>query len=396
MNDNELINEKIAQATELLDEFDIDVWLTFVRETPLTPDPAMDLIAGGHLTWHSAFLITRRGENTAIAGQYDAENIRSLGAYRIITYDRGIGKHLLATLETLQLANIALNYSTSDVAADGLSHGLFLTLQELVTGTPFAGRFVSAERLIGALRGRKTAAEVARMKAAIATTQQLFDQVEQFARPGMTQKQIAVFVHKRIDEMGLDYAWDRQYNPIVTCGPQSAIGHAAPGNVALQKGHTLHLDLGVKQNGYCSDLQRMWYVLDDGEDSAPADVQHAFQVVYGAIKAGESALRPGVRGWEVDEVAREFIVDNGFPEYMHAFGHLLGRSAHDGATVLGPQWEKYADICERKVEAGNVFTLELHVPVPDRGIMSLEEDVLVTADGVEYLSDPQTELRYIQ
>ncbi|NLF66061.1 MAG: aminopeptidase P family protein, partial [Chloroflexi bacterium] len=76
--------------------------------------------------------------------------------------------------------------------------------------------------------------------------------------------------------------------------------------------------------------------------------------------------------------------------------HLLGRSAHDGATVLGPRWERYAGICELPVEVGNVFTLELHVPVPGRGIMSLEEDVLVTEDGVEYLSRPQTELRIIR
>jgi Xaa-Pro aminopeptidase len=70
--------------------------------------------------------------------------------------------------------------------------------------------------------------------------------------------------------------------------------------------------------------------------------------------------------------------------------------AHDGATVLGPRWERYAGICELPVEVGNIFTLELHVVVPNRGIMSLEEDVLVTEDGVEYLSNPQTALRYIK
>jgi len=80
---------------------------------------------------------------------------------------------------------------------------------------------------------------------------------------------------------------------------------------------------------------------------------------------------------------------------MHALGHLLGRSVHDGATVLGPRWERYKGICDLKVEAGNVFTLELHVVVPERGMMSLEEDVLVTEQGVEYLSHPQTSLRYI-
>ncbi len=80
---------------------------------------------------------------------------------------------------------------------------------------------------------------------------------------------------------------------------------------------------------------------------------------------------------------------------MHAFGHLLGRVAHDGATVLGPRWERYAGICDLPIEVGNIFTLELHVVIPDRGIMSLEEDVLVCADGVEYLSNPQSNLRYI-
>jgi Xaa-Pro aminopeptidase len=81
---------------------------------------------------------------------------------------------------------------------------------------------------------------------------------------------------------------------------------------------------------------------------------------------------------------------------MHAFGHLIGRSVHDGATVLAPRWERYAGVCELPVEVGNIFTLELHVTVANRGIMSLEEDVLITKSGVSYLSTPQTELRYIR
>jgi Xaa-Pro aminopeptidase len=293
-------------------------------------------------------------------------------------------------------ARIAINYSETDVAADGLSHGLYLALRQYLAETPYADRLESAEKIIAAVRGRKSPAEVERVRQAVAITEDLFDEVEQFARPGMTQRQIADFVQQRVDGMGLGYAWPKPFNPIVTCGPESAIGHAAPGDVVLEKGHTLHLDLGVKKDDYCSDIQRMWYVLDDGETEAPPEVQRAFDVVYGAIKAGEAALRPGTPGWEVDKAARDYIVDNGYPEYMHGFGHLLGRSAHDGATILGPRWERYAGICELPVEVGNIFTLELHVVVPERGVMSLEEDVLVTADGVEYLSTPQTALRYIR
>lgn len=396
MKDRLLIQEKVAQATNILNEFGVDTWLTFVRETPLSPDPALELILGMHVTWQSAFLLNRSGRHVAIVGHYDAENVRNLGVYeKVVGYHEGIGGPLRSALDDLQPHQIGVNFSTTDVAADGLSHGMFLLLQQTLQDTEYAGRLRSAEKVIAALRGRKSPAEVERMRQAIATTEQLFDEVEAHVQPGMTQRQIAAFVHGRVDEMGLGYAWDKPYNPIVTCGPDSAVGHAAPGDVPLERGHTLHMDLGVKENGYCSDLQRMWYALDEGESEAPPDVRRAFDVVRGALLAGEEALRPGVPGWQVDKAARDYVVENGYPEYMHAFGHLLGRSAHDGATVLGPRWERYEGICELPVEVGNVFTLELHVTVPDRGIMSLEEDVLVTADGVEYLSDPQTELRTI-
>lgn len=397
MIDAKLVAEKVAQARDVLEELGIDVWLTFVRESSLLPDPALELIYGGDVTWRTAFLISRDGQHTVVIGHFDSENVRNLNVYpHIIGYHEGISQPLCDALDRLQPQTIAINYSQGDVAADGLTHGMYLSLLGYLEGTPYAERLVSAEAIIAAVRGRKTPTEVERVRAAVATTERLFDEVEAFVRPGMTQSEIAEFVHRRIDAMGLGYAWPKPFNPIVTCGPESAVGHAAPGDVVLERGHLLHLDLGVKQDEYCSDLQRMWYVLREGETAAPPEVQRAFDVVYGAIKAGEQALRPGTPGWQVDQVAREYIVDNGFPEYMHAFGHLLGRTAHDGATVLGPRWERYAGICELPVEVGNIFTLELHVIVPERGMMSLEEDVLVTAEGVEYLSNPQTALRYIR
>jgi Xaa-Pro aminopeptidase len=396
MDNKELVQEKITQAIDILDELDVDLWLTFVRETSLAPDPALDLILDVDLTWKSAILLGRDGQRIAIVGHYDTQNIQTLNAYdEVIGYHEGIAAPLNETLAELDPQQIAINYSENDVAADGLSTGMYLSLRRLLHDTPYDSRLISAERIIAALRGRKSESEVARIRQAIATTEMLFDEVSQAVQPGMTQRQIAGFVHERIDSMGLGYAWDKPYNPIVTCGPDSAIGHAAPGDVPLERGHTLHMDLGVKENAYCADLQRMWYVLADGETEAPEEVQRAFDAVYGAIKAGEAALTPGVPGWQVDQAARDYIVAHGYPEYQHALGHLLGRSAHDGATVLGPRWERYAGICELPVEVGNVFTLELHVQVPERGIMSLEEDVLVTEDGVKYLSTPQTELRLI-
>lgn len=395
--DPKLTREKVAQAGEILHEMGVDLWLTFVRESSMMPDPALELILGLEVTWRSIFLISRSKRHTAIVGHYDAQNIRQLGVYQeIVGYHHGLRQHLIAALEQYDPARIAINFSENDVAADGLTLGNYRTLLSYLESTPYGERLESAERIIAALRGRKTSQEIDRIRQAVTTTERLFDEVEEFAAPGMTQRQIADFVHQRMDDAGLGYAWDQAHNPIVTCGPESPFGHAIPGDVPLERGHTLHLDLGVKQNGYCSDLQRMWYVLDEGEEQAPADVQSAFDTVLAAVRAGESTLQVGVPGWQVDAAARQTIVDAGYPEYMHAFGHLLGRSAHDGAAVLAPRWERYAGISELPVEPGNVFTLELHVVIPRRGIMSLEEDVLVTEQGVEYLSSPQRALRYIR
>jgi Xaa-Pro dipeptidase len=395
--DNAILREKMNQAVAILEELEVDLWLTFARETFLLPDPALDLIAGLNVTWLSAFLVSRDGNHTAIIGHFDAENVRNLGVYQtVIGYHEGIGHSLRQALLAYDPARLAINTSRRDVAADGLTLGNYQSLLDYLAETPYGERLASAEDVIAALRGRKTPSEVERIRRAVATTETLFDEIEAFVRPGMTQRQIAGFVHERVDGMGLGYAWEKQFNPIVTCGPHSAVGHAEPGDVPLERGHTLHVDLGIKQDGYCSDIQRMWYVLDEGESAAPPEVQHAFDTVLAAIQAGERALRPGQPGYAVDAAARQVVVEAGYAEYMHALGHLLGRTAHDGATVLGPQWERYEGTAQLPVEEGNVFTLELHVTVPDRGVVSLEEDVVVTDGGVEYLSRPQTALRYVR
>ena len=248
-DDRHLIHEKLEQATAILDEFDVDVWLTFVRETMLIADPALELIYDGDVTWQSAFLIGRDGRRTAIIGHFDAENVRTLGVYtNIVDYHEGIAQHLLQALADYAPHSIAVNYSEDDVAADGLTHGMYRLLTSYLADTPWDGKLVSAASIIAALRGRKTPAEIERVRRAVETTERLFDEIESFVRPGMTQKQIADFVHERIDGMGLDYAWPKPFNPIVTCGPESAMGHAAPGDVVLQRGHTFHVDLAVHKN----------------------------------------------------------------------------------------------------------------------------------------------------
>lgn len=389
-----LVQEKLEQAAAILAEQGVDAWLTFVRETSLAPDPSLDLILGMDMVWQSAFIVTRQGQRIAIVGKHDAENVAATGGYtEIVPYLQGISEPLRAALASLDPATLALNYSLNDAAADGLGHGLMLLLRQHLEGTPLPDRFVSAEKVIGALRGRKSPIEIARIRQAVATTEAIFTRVSDHVRAGMSEVDIARFVHEQTDSAGMGTAWDRDYCPTVSAGPESPIGHAGPlPDYHVAPGVLLHMDFGVKQDDYCADLQRTWYVLGPGEDAPPAVVQQAFEAARSALVAGFDALRPGVQGWQVDAAARSALVEAGYPEYQHAFGHHVGRAAHDGATVLGPRWERYGETPYGLLEAGNVFAIELGVFVEGYGYIGLEDNVRVTESGAEWLSHPQAEL----
>jgi Xaa-Pro aminopeptidase len=390
-----IVSEKVDQAVGILEEAGVDAWLTFVRETTDAADPVLPLILGQNLTWPSALILTPANDRIAIVGKFEDEAVRSTGVWsEVVPYVEGIGSPLIEALRRIDPQTLAVNFSLDDVKADGLTHGMFLLLQEYLDGTPYSGRLVIAADIIKALRGRKTPGEVERVRRAIATTDEVFAAVAAAARPGTTEIDIARFMQAEAANRGASLAWDPQQCPIVTTGPDSMVGHAYPSaDLAIEPGRIFHLDFGVRQDDYCSDLQRAWYVAEEGQTRPPEAVQRAFDAVVAAIRAAAETLRPGVEGWRVDAAARRAFVDAGYPEYQHATGHQVGRSAHDGGTVLGPRWERYGRTPHYAVEAGNVFTLELGVENADgRGCLGLEEMVLATDDGCEFLSTPQTTL----
>ena len=388
-----LVQEKVNQAIAILEEVDIDVWLTFVRETSAGGDPVLPLIYGHDLTWQSALFLSRSGERVAIVGHFETDPAMRTGAYpTVLAYHDSIRPELLRTLERLNPRHIALNYSVNDVQADGLSYGLYQVLTEYLRGTPFAANIVSAEPIINALRGRKTPGEIERIKSAIQTTLDIYQRTFDYIRVGKTEREIARFMQAQVDELGLETAWERDGCPIVNAGPESPVGHVEPTDLKVTPGQLVHFDFGVRQNGYCSDIQRMMYVLRPDESEAPESVRRAFDTEVRAIREVVAAIKPGVIGRDLDSIARKVVVDAGYPEYKHATGHQVGRMAHDGGALIGPAWERYGTSPSLPLEIGQVFTVEPSIFVPGYGMIGVEEDVLVTEEGAEYLHEPQTEL----
>ncbi|MBP7706182.1 MAG: aminopeptidase P family protein [Candidatus Aminicenantes bacterium] len=388
-----LIKEKVAQAAGLLREFGLDCWITFTRESEMCGDPTLVFLAPGHVTWHSAFVVSADGRARAVVGLYDQKGVEETGAYdKVVGYVTGVKEPLLEVLRELDPRTIAVNYSEGSEIADGLTHGMFLTLERILGEAGLAGRLVSAEPVVSALRERKSAAEIGWMRRAVRETEEIYGLVAGYVTAGRTESEIAAFILAEAERRGLPTAWGRSTCPAVFTGPDTAQAHYGPTGRTVAPGHILNMDFGVKIEGYCSDMQRTFYVLAPGETTAPEDVMKGFRTIVRAVEESKKAMKPGAAGREIDAVARGIVTGAGYAEFPHALGHQVGRFAHDGTALLGPAWEKYAQKPFRKLEPGMVFTIEPRLTVPGRGVVTIEDMVVVTEDGAEWLGRPQTEL----
>jgi Xaa-Pro aminopeptidase len=395
--EKELILEKINQAVKILNEKNIDMWITFVRETGNIKDPMIDMIVGTHATWQSAFIITKSGDTHAIIGSLELENMKMVGTYKNIhPYLKSIKEKFLDVIDPYKPNKIAINFSRNSSLADGITYGLYLELLDHFNGTDYASKLISSEEIIAALRGRKSQTELALIKEAIKETLIIFDETTKYIKPGLTEKQVASFVLETVNRKGLQLAWDKDHCPSVFSGPNTAGAHAGPTDRVIEPGHVINMDFGVKLNGYCADLQRTWYVLREGETKPPAEVQKGFDVIKDSITRAADAMKPRKKGWEIDEVSRHYIQVNGYDEFPHGLGHQVGRVCHDGGCLMGPKWERYGNLPYLEIEEGNVFTIEPRLTIENYGIATIEEMVVVTKDGIEWLSNRQIEIYLIK
>jgi Xaa-Pro aminopeptidase len=260
---------------------------------------------------------------------------------------------------------------------------MYLKLLDALEPLGFQNRLVPSEPVAGRVRAIKTSGEVERIRRACAITQRVFDDLTGMLRPGLTEVQIAEIVQERMETYEVGPSWEASYCPTVSSS-KSRRGHTRPGVVSLEAGDGLALDFGVLHEGYASDMMRSWYFRKPGESAPPAEMMQAFDAVREGIRMGASILKPGMRGSDIDKPVRTFMQERGF-SFTHALGHQLGRSAHDGGTLLGPDNVRYGHRSSQIVEPGMVFTLE-----PVVTWVGLEENVVVTENGCEFLSIPQT------
>jgi Xaa-Pro aminopeptidase len=324
-----------------------------------------------------------------LAGEADAADYQRSRLYKeVVVYGEDMGATLLEIVASQDPQQIAINYSQNSITADGLSHGLYLSLLEWLDKSPYRQRLVSAEALMAKLRGRKTEEEIARIQRAAELAHRVWETSLATIRPGMSEIEIAGVIDTNIGNTGQQPS----FGTIVNSGAKTRPGHGAPTEAILEPGDLLHVDFGVRYQGFCSDIQRVAYYKRDYEGDPPEALSKAFLKIKSIIDETAKEYQTGVRGHTIDALARKMLAEDGYPEYPHALGHQVGRAVHDGAAIVGPLWKRYGEMPCIPLEAGNTFTVELGIDVQGIGAMSLEEDLVVTDDGGRFLGPRQTEL----
>ena len=379
----EFLRRKLKFVQDTMEEAGIDMWITFSREG--NEDPLAQDLRFSNLTWRSAAIIERNGRRTAIVGSLESETVRQQKFYDdIIGYgSEGAAPRLKDFVKKKKPQKIAVNTSHDEGAADGLTSGMETYLKS--TLKEYAKRLVSAENLAIALRARLVPGEIELVKKSIRECEKIYDSLEDVIKPGKRDKEVHEYAHRLLKERKLDSAWTYERCPSVSVA-NSPMSHVGFFGAKIKKGDFVRLDFGVKREGYCSDIQRNYFV---GPGTVPKGVQRMFNTAREANSAALSILKPGVPGYQVDAAGRRLIVRRGFSEYKHALGHVLGRSTHEIGPLLGPRWpNRYGKQGEKPVQRNMVFTIEPSV-TSRFGTCNLEQDVLVTSKGYEELSKPQ-------
>jgi len=381
---------------DVMRENGVEMWITVNREG--FDDPFTEDFGKGYVLSYGYYIFSDRGgdriERAALGiGTYLLEEN---GAYDIVTGDFDLREFVSAR----DPKTIALNFSESIGAADGLSYTSYRKLAETL-GEEYAQRFISAEKLASDFRSRRVATEIAAFASAGEMSRNIAERAfsNEVITPGKTTlAEVAWWMREQQFEKNLGTSFGMP--SVYITGPDGFV--ALSNDHVIQRGDFLAIDWGVGYLNFHTDMKRQAYVLKEGETELPASIQKAFDngravrdILKDNIKAGKTAA-------ETYEILNATINEAGF-RIMEKFNsptsdpdiidviigcHSVGNLGHG----IGPSIAWFTpERLKFMIHPSNLLSIELfaYTAIPEWGgkklRIPLEDDAVVTERGVEWL-----------
>lgn len=231
--------------------------------------------------------------------------------------------------------------------------------------------------MVEELREIKDEEEIAIVEKACEIADKAFSHILTYIKPGMTEIQVANELDFYMRSLG---ASSVSFETIVASGLRSAMPHGVASEKVIEQGDMITIDFGCYYNGYVSDMTR---TISLGE---PSDkLREIYNVVKEAQQKVLDVAKPGMTGVELDAVARDYIASKGYGEaFGHSTGHGIGLEIHEGPNV--------SKLAEKAFVPGNIITNEPGIYLPGIGGVRIEDDMLVTENGIKRLTHSEKEL----
>jgi Xaa-Pro aminopeptidase len=380
---------------EAMRENGIDMWIVMNREG--NNDPLWADLGGGYTGGTSYYVFSDPGEGRVERAALGVSGylLKEGAAY---DYFAGSGE-LAEYVAERDPARIGINTSRAIGGADGLTHSGYQELVE-VLGRNLAGRLVSAEKLVSDFRSRRVASEIVAFGEAGEFSRQIAERAfsNEIITPGVTTlEDVAWWMTEQQFENGLGTSFG--FPSVYITGPDGV--EATSSDRIIQRGDLLMIDWGVGLMNFHTDMKRIAYVLREGETSAPAGIQNAFDRGMEARAVVRRTIRAGKTAEAIEEDVYRALVEAGFGK-MAGFNqpsdndlteivigcHSVGNLGHG----IGPSIAFFNPVRRTyQVKSGNLLSIELfaYTKAPEWGgakvRIPLEDDAIVTERGVEWL-----------
>ena len=326
----------------------------------------------GLLASAGTLLITRQGGSFIIDSRYYEVASNTVKGCKVILQDR-LHEQIAEILRAQGASTLALESAACTLKVRD-------TYREELEGiTVIEGDWLSDT--ISEMRRCKTEDELSFIRAAQKITEQTFEHLLGFIKPGKSEWEIALeaeFFGRRAGAQGVSFS------PIIASGENSSKPHATPGERKLCHGDFLIIDMGFVVGNFCSDMTRTVAIGAVSEQQ-----REVYNTVLAAQQAAFEKIKPGAVCKDVDSAARDLIDASPYAGlFGHGLGHSLGMEVHEPPLAFNT-------ICETTLRPGMVMSVEPGIYLPGKFGVRLEDLVVVTRDGYDNLTASTKELLII-
>jgi len=355
-----------------------------------TPNPFSDRLAA-----FAKAVAKRKLDAALVFGQSNVRGLTNVDSDNACLLVRSDGKVALYTdfryvpmvhrvapwLKVIDISKLPKAKLTGKVGLEfSVSHARFEKLRKDFK----KAKFVDILPDLKPLRAVKTADEIAKLRASEKLACEIWREASAKFRAGMTELDMARIIQTMMIERGEGEAFDT----IVCVGANAAECHHVPDETVWNGREPILVDMGVKLDGYCSDLTRNYVpgFLEPSQlpghpkPSKPSKLyRKVYDLVLKANRAAIAAAKPGVTCRTLDRVARKVIADGGFGKcFGHSLGHGVGIDIHEAPTVGKKD--------NTVLKPGMVVTIEPGVYLEGNLGVRIEDLILITETGCEVLS----------